>query len=149
MSTASSSLTFLALNIGIIQAVPPSASGVAGGLLQVSLQLGKCLCLRRQDATGAHLASDRFRHRIICTSWTVFPRRQQPRGLEGNAIRLLLRHRLVSSLAARVYYLLPSAGESKGSGRASRKRANSATCNDAVRLSGLKDGIAQLLTVFR
>ncbi|KAJ9114008.1 hypothetical protein QFC22_005826 [Naganishia vaughanmartiniae] len=41
-------LVFLAENIGIIQAVPPSASGVAGALLQVSLQLGSVVGLSVQ-----------------------------------------------------------------------------------------------------
>ncbi len=40
-ASPSFSLAFLALNVSIVQAVPPQASGVAGALLQTSLQIGK------------------------------------------------------------------------------------------------------------
>ena len=36
---------FLALQVSIIQALPPSASGVAGGLLQIFLQIGSVIGL--------------------------------------------------------------------------------------------------------
>jgi hypothetical protein len=39
------------LNIGIIQAVPPEASGVAGALLQVSLQIGTSLRINSMPLT--------------------------------------------------------------------------------------------------
>lgn len=44
----SPSITFLALNVAIVQAVPPEASGVAGALLQVALQIGAVIGLSVQ-----------------------------------------------------------------------------------------------------
>jgi MFS family permease len=51
-------LTFLALNIGIIQAVPPEASGVAGALLQVSLQIGSVIGLSVQAGLYSRVDND-------------------------------------------------------------------------------------------
>ncbi|KAJ9092463.1 hypothetical protein QFC20_007350 [Naganishia adeliensis] len=51
-------LTFLALNIGIIQAVPPESSGVAGALLQVSLQIGSVIGLSVQAGLYSRVDND-------------------------------------------------------------------------------------------
>lgn len=51
-------LMFLALNVSIIQAVPPSASGVAGALLQTVLQIGSVIGLSVQAGLYASVDND-------------------------------------------------------------------------------------------
>jgi len=51
-------LTFLALNVSIVQAVPPQASGVAGALLQVCLQIGAVIGLSVQAGLYSRVDND-------------------------------------------------------------------------------------------